>query len=840
MQRWARMALGASFLMGAIIGCTSTEPKVHYIGKAKLKYYEDAEMDLAYPAHVEGDPTLALSSEMPRTVRDRRHDEIWDLTLADAIRIALENNDVIRTVSASRGQVGTFGLNTTALISGNNTPSVYDPAIQNTNVLNGARGVEAALADFDATFSTSMVWGRQERLLNNSFVAGLAGSPTPFELVTETGAFRSAITKQTATGGTITVSHDWDYEGNNTFSPAQIFPSVYEGNVALSLRQPVLAGGGVDYTRVAGPIGTTPTPVAAVNQGVVIARINNDITLTDFEINSRDLLKSVEDTYWNLYLTYRNYKTALEQRNSALRSWRESKARLDIGGVRGFRPADEAQARDFYFETRATVETVLNSLYSTEGELRRLLGLPVNDGRIIRPIDEPSTAEFMPDWPASVAESLMFRPELRQLKWEIQSLDLQRRAAMNLTRPRLDAVAGYQVNGFGDDLINKSQTGPYDDAYATLLRNDQTQWSLGFEFSVPIGLRQAHSQVRNIELQLMKARRVLSVAELDVSHEVADAMQQIALRYQTAQSNFNRRIAAKRRTELFEEEYKAGTVTLDEVLRAQSSLAQAESAYFTSLVNYNQAIAQLQFAKGTLLDWNNVRLAEGGWTPRAYQQALRKAWERSHGIHNPLLKDAPPPFAIPDDSRVLVMPDGRESGAMDVMPLPPSPLPADEINGTISDGEAKTLEDMQKSSPTLAPPAPPASEGLEARATSPEVRPPSLDKEWGVDDFLMPTKSATSVATNTAPKRDREVAPVGHLVNRRSVQATDVSEMIRPTDQFQMPMTRDAAPAAPVANRIEWPAGETDTGVKSVGFEQPASTGVIKFTTHEWQSDSAK
>ncbi|QDT39358.1 TolC family protein [Stratiformator vulcanicus] len=747
-----RQLLGAACagvaMCALAVGCSTAEPKLTYLGQAKLTSYEDSELDVDYPFATEGDPSDALSSLEPRTVRNRRKDEIWDLTLQEAIGIALQNNEVIRISSASRGAVGTFGLNTTSLAAANNNPSVYDPAIQNSNVI-GNRGVEAALSDFDADFTTSMTWGRNEQIVNNSFIAGLPGIATPFELVNETAQFNAAIQKTVATGGVIEVSHNWNYDGNNTFSPAQIFPSVYTGNIGIEARQPLLAGGGVDFNRIAGPAGNAFGAVGAaqgitrvvngVANGVVIARINNDITIAEFELATRDLLKSVEDTYWDLYLDYRNYETALQQRNSALRSWRESKARLEIGGVQGFRPADEAQARDFYFETRALVEQALNNIYTNESELRRLLGLVVNDGRVIRPIDEPSTAELVPEWQTCVTEGIMFRTELRQQKWRIKSLDYQLRAALNLVQPSFDVFAGYRVNAFGDDLINKANTGPFDDAYATLLRNDQTQWTLGMEFAVPLGLRQAHAQKRNLELQISKARKVLSVQEQDISHEVADAIQQVALQYQTAQTNFNRRIAAKRRVELFEEEYRAGTVTLDEVLRAQSSLAQAESSYFTSLVSYNQAIAQLEFAKGTLLDWNNIRLAEGGWQPKAYKQALRKAWERSHGIPNPLLKNAPEAFAIPDDSRVLVVPEVGPT--IDEAPLPPSPLEPDELPPPATEDEQPVPMNANEVDPALdfetdpfdetpaasedavpfAPPAIPAPEDAERAPAGPQA-----------------------------------------------------------------------------------------------------------------------
>src|SRR5205085_10923607 len=96
----------------------------------------------------------------------------------------------------------------------------------------------------------------------------------------------------------------------------------YTGNAVLNYSQPLWAGAGADFTRIAGPLVGGLSGVTGVNQGVVIARINTDLSVADFEISVRNMLRDVEDTYWDLYLAYRTYDTNVEARNSFLRSWR--------------------------------------------------------------------------------------------------------------------------------------------------------------------------------------------------------------------------------------------------------------------------------------------------------------------------------------------------------------------------------------------------------------------------------------------------------------------------------------------------------------------------------------
>lgn len=684
------------------IGCTETKRGLHYLGDADLSYYKHEATTLDYPDVHEPPADQVIESDKPRTLDERRKDQVWKLHLSEALHTALANNRVIQS-----GAVVGIGAKT-VLTSPDFTASVYDPAIQETGVLFGRRGVEAALADFDAEFTTTMIWGRDENVQNNLFFGG--GVVPGRTLTNETGTFRSQLQKQFAQGGVFRVAHDWDYLG--TTSPATLFPSSYRGNIRAEFRQPLWAGAGVEFSRIAGPINPGFRSITGVSQGVLIARINTDISLADFEAAVRNGLKDVEDAYWNLYLQYRLYNTAVVARASALRSWRDAKTKLEVGGgavnEERFTPADEAQARDFYYEARAAAEAALNALYAAEINLRRLMGLPMNDGRIIRPADEPTTALFIPDWHASIAEALTNRVELRKQAWEIKSLELQLRAARSLTNPALDFISAYRVNGFGDHLFGEKDDDGFTvqglrSAYETLTQGQQTGWFLGFEFSMPLGFRSALAQVRNIELRLAKAREVLNLQEREISHDVALAFQELAARHATAKSNYFRLNAAKDRVRLLEQRYEAGDEKLDFVLRAQTSVADAERAYYESIVEYNKSIAAYHFATGRLLDYNNVHLAEDEWEPQAYKESLRRAWARSHAFPNEHLRTKPEVFALPGYTPELEYPPAEGGAEL----LPP-------------DGDMPPLVPIPEDEATPAPPPPP--EASEARFGFPAQR----------------------------------------------------------------------------------------------------------------------
>ena len=77
-------------------------------------------------------------------------------------------------------------------------------------------------------------------------------------------------------------------------------------------------------------------------------------------------------------------------------------------------------------------------------------------------------------------------------------------------------------------------------------------------------------------------------------------------------------------------------MTLDLLLDAQRRRAEAESAYYRSLVDYNQAIMNVHYRKGSLLDYDGVYLAEGPWPAKAYFDAMRQARKRDAGMYHGL------------------------------------------------------------------------------------------------------------------------------------------------------------------------------------------------------------
>ncbi|MCA9052477.1 MAG: TolC family protein [Planctomycetaceae bacterium] len=650
-----------------VSGCRQVAKDRAYVGDAQPAEYVGKATAIKYPDVIQQTAAEVTYSTEPRRLRNRQEDEIWDLSLQEAIHLALSNNRVIRSA-------GTFlSPGNPLLANPDGATTVYDPALQSTGTLFSSRGVDAALSEFDTQFSTAMIWGKSETIQNNAFNAG--GLTPGSSLNQDTADFTVGLAKRMATGAQFGVSHQWNYSANNT--PARLFPSVYEGNVRAQLRQPLLAGAGVDYTRIAGPISENIDGVTGVRQGVLIARINNDMALADFEQSVHTLLHDVEQVYWQLVLAYQSFHVQAAARDEVLEMWRKVDIRLSSGAAGGGR-LPEAEVRESYVRLEAAADTALDQVYAAEAQLRRLLALPVNDGRVIRPCDDPITAEIIPDWVSSLSIALAQRPELRRQKWNIKSTQLQLQAAHSLLLPRLDLVGSAQVNGFGDDLLgdNGDITGNnLGNAYDRLLSGKNVGWNIGVEFSTPVGRRFAHTQVRNLELELAKGRTTLHQQEVEVSHELAAAFRDVDRTYLAMQSAYNRIDAAKARVDAVLDRTLPDDLSLDPLLRAREGLLQAQLQYLTGVTDYNTALADLHFRAARTLEVNNVALREGPWNTEAHADAERRFAARQHAFDAPWKSDTVRPFERDVPAGEVLLPAiGAETEAFPTA-LPPDSLP---------------------------------------------------------------------------------------------------------------------------------------------------------------------
>jgi outer membrane protein TolC len=613
----------------------------------------DVATEIEYP-DVEEQPLAEVTNTLPPlTLKNAEDYELWDLPLEEAVRITLCNSQVMRQLGGRVQSTAPETISRT-LISPVAVTSVYDPAlVESTTGLSvgspfQGSGVEAALSEFDAQLDASIFWQKNDRPQNR---LQTFQNLFPVILEQDLANFTSGIRKTAADGTTFNFRNNTFYEGNNIaalelnpLATSRAYASDWRTEFEASFSRPLLQGGGAQYNRIAGPLTFDQYAAGQGNpvDGVVIARIRTDQTLADFEGGVRNLIRDVEESYWALYFAYRDLEARKLGRDSALETWKKTAA-LYRTGSRGGGADREAQARSQYFLFRSQVEQALTQVFRDENSLRYIMGISMSDGRLIRPSDEPTTARVAFDWAGIHVEALTRRVEIRRQKWEIKRRELELIAARNFLLPRLDAVGRYRWLGVGDELVDPDGGNEFlapsgnpafdSSAFGVLTSGDFQEWELGLQLSMPIGYRRELSGIRHQELLMARERAILKDLELEISHQLGDAIRDVDLNYGLTQTNFNRRVAAEAEVVAVNAVYEAGNVTLDLLLDAQRRRAEAESAYFRSLVDYNRAIMNVHFRKGSLLEYDGVYLAEGAWPAKAYFDALRQARKRDAGMY---------------------------------------------------------------------------------------------------------------------------------------------------------------------------------------------------------------
>ncbi len=604
-QAWMHWLTMLAVVVGPIASGCRSKPEVVF--EASDASFPSFMTDIEYPdAQIK---TVSAEEEIaaPHTLREPDPKDYWPLTLQEVTQLAMANSETMRSIGAR------------VVAAPQATGTVYDVAMQETDPRSG---VEAALSEFDTQFTTGLFFDRDERAFNNAFIGGGATS-----LHRNTGAFQAELSKQTAAGTALSVRNITNYDRNN--SPVNLFRSTYETLFEAEFRHPLLQGSGIGFNRIAGPNGRPGS-----YNGVMIARIRTDIALADFEAAVRDFLQDVERTYWSLYFAYRNLDARIAARDAALESWRTAKAQLDAGAGDIL---DESLAREQYYQfetlvanalSGASTDTSISStgpgVYALERQLRFLIGVDINDGRLIRPADEPARAELLFDWNDSINEAMARRVELRRQRWNIKQRELELLAARNMLLMRLDLVGLYRWRGFGDALLGNRSV-ENGSAFRDLFTGDLQGWQLGLQLSTPVGNRIAHTAVRNAELALRRDRVLLEEQERGVSKELSDAFAELDRAYRLARMNFNRSVAARSRLRGEMDKYEIGQGLLQFVFDAQSRVADADSEFFRSLVDYNLAAAKVHYARGTFLDYMGVHLSEGAWSEEAYRSAAKES-----------------------------------------------------------------------------------------------------------------------------------------------------------------------------------------------------------------------
>lgn len=395
---------------------------------------------------------------------------------------------------------------------------------------------------------------------------------------TRTERLRSSVDGQLPFGMTYTLGPEVSRSSGSQFGNSQ----QYDSSLSLSVRQPVLKNAWID---------------AARRQILVRKR---DLNISELALR-RLLIRictQVEVTYYDLIFAYKNVEVQEKALALAERLLADNRKRVQAGAMA---PLEEKQAESQVAARRADLLSARHTLKTQQNTLKNLL----TDDYLawhaveVQPTDPLLAAPEILDLQDSWNKGVSLRPDILQLREELEKADIELRYSRNQVYPSLDVVASYGQNGvdtrFGSSL---------EDAF----QGRNRFYSIGAEVRIPLSNRAARKR-----LEISKASKQQSILQLkqleqSIIIEIDDATQLVKTDYERVSATREARRYAESALEAEEKKLANGASTSFVVLQLQRDLTDARSAEIRALADYNKSLAQLFQSEGTTLDRHKLFL----------------------------------------------------------------------------------------------------------------------------------------------------------------------------------------------------------------------------------------
>ena len=543
----------------------------------------------------------------PLTRLGVQSDNTLPLTLNEAIRRALENNNDIEVARAD------VKFAETQLRS---LEGIFDPVIQYTpQVNNSVRPVSTTLAgsSVGSTVTTTDI--------NNNF----------------------SLNKQFGKGG-----GNYTYFFNNTrettnsrFTTLNPF---YSANQGIQFTQPLWRNRAIDGNR----------------RQIRIQRKRLEQSDADFRRSTIDVISQVQRAYWDLVFALRDQENQVANVKLAQENFRRTEASVAAGASA---PLERAEVQTELSNRISQLLTSTQLVSSAENNLKRLMlkdPLASEWSAALVPTDKPTFDESPVDLNAALIEARANRPELRRQKLQQDINDIDIAYFKNQTKPQIDLTATLSTTGLaGTPLLSTTPAGTLipliggdpntnPDAFLlaelrrarreagladnTVVPNVTFQASsvtpeliggygqtlsnlfnfktrnivVGATIQLPLHNRTAKANLAGVQIQRDQLAAQMRSQEQGIEVEVRNAAQAVEtarLRVRSAREareNAELQLAGERRL------YQVGRSTTFILFQRENALVNARNAELRAETDYNKALADLQRATSTTLRANNV------------------------------------------------------------------------------------------------------------------------------------------------------------------------------------------------------------------------------------------
>lgn len=320
-----------------------------------------------------------------------------------------------------------------------------------------------------------------------------------------------------------------------------------------------------------------------------------------FDQETRAISTVVENTYWDLYAIERNYAVQELIHDQAKALMNETQLRANSGLVG---PDQVANAKTFLAEQELLLLDREEQLDNQSDLLASIIGVrPDSSTARFIPLDNPPKNFNVGNIDELIELAKNNNLNLQAAQYDIEAVDVQRKAAKWKSYPTVNVVGSYSGTGlagsardvvFSGQVLRSTRGGSFGDAINQVGRVDFPGWNLGVEISLPIGLRSGLGEKDRLEAQVLYTKYQYTELSRTIDEQVRVAWRELShgnLRIKAAAAGVD---AAQEQVRIGLIEFHNGRATAFELVRLGADLATAQQRYSEALVRTAKAAATLR------------------------------------------------------------------------------------------------------------------------------------------------------------------------------------------------------------------------------------------------------
>lgn len=430
--------------------------------------------------------------------------------------------------------------------------------IQHYSTDTAAAAVDIADSNFDPTVTVTARTSTTQQAQPGSTLDGVtAAGPRSDSANLRIGASQSLVT-----GATVQVGANLARsKTNSTFS---LLNPAYNGDVSLSVSQPLLRGFGTEVNKAA---------IARARLGVERAGL-------DFQSAVLDVVRNVEAAYYNLAFAREQLGVRQFSYDVAQQLLKENEARRETGVATDL---DVLQAQVGVANANRNVLLAQQTVRDREDALNALIGrfelnLPI--GRL--ELDDVTAPQVSFDHSYELARKN--RPDYASTALSVEQLRLDEISAKNARKPTLNLGAGVGLN---------SKEGSAADASTNVWKGDGYSWQADLTLTVPWGFREEKARLAQAVAAVGREETRLQQLEQSIMVDVRSAIRAVQTNVESLRIS---QLATKLSSDQFDLEKARFDAGLSTFRRVQESQADLD----TARVNELQAKVALRIAQADL------------------------------------------------------------------------------------------------------------------------------------------------------------------------------------------------------------------------------------------------